>query len=166
MKYIHSLLAILYHQLKVNRKFNVNFNLNTKYDNVRVKQKHLILIPQHHWSPTASHPPPPPHDSPPPAHPYTFRHRCFWKFKKIGKKRTIICIMNTCFLRFERQITSPHRGQYSLCTWQWTKNKTQWQLIWPQSCFKIIEKWYNMQNTYEYDLLESASKPSSKVAIV
>ena len=32
MKYIHSLLAIPHHQLKVNRKFNVNFNLNMKYD--------------------------------------------------------------------------------------------------------------------------------------
>ena len=48
MKYVHSFLAIPHHQLEVNRKFNVNFKLNMKYDNVRVKQKHLILIPQHH----------------------------------------------------------------------------------------------------------------------
>ena len=58
MKYVHSLLAIPHQQLKDNSKFNVNFNLNMKYGNVRVKQKHLILIPQHHWSSTASYPPP------------------------------------------------------------------------------------------------------------
>ena len=56
--YALSLLAILHHQLKDNSKFNVNFNLNMKYDYVRVKQKHLILISQHHWSPTLPHPPP------------------------------------------------------------------------------------------------------------
>ena len=48
MNYAYSLLAILHHQLKDNSKFNMNFNLNMKYDNVRVKQKHLILISQHH----------------------------------------------------------------------------------------------------------------------
>ena len=48
MNYAHSLLAILHHQLTDKSKFNVNFNLNMKYDNVRVKQKHLILISQHH----------------------------------------------------------------------------------------------------------------------
>ena len=80
MKYIHSLLAILLHQLKVSRKFNMNFNLNMKYDSVRVKQKHLILISHHHWSPTASHQPllhPP---SPAHPHPYAFHPCCFWKF--------------------------------------------------------------------------------------
>ena len=41
MKYVYSLLTILYHQLKVNRKSNVNFNLNIKYDKVRGKQKTL-----------------------------------------------------------------------------------------------------------------------------
>ena len=110
MKYVYSLLAIWHHQLKVKRKFNVNFNLNMKYDNARVKQKHLILISQHHWSPTTSHPPllhplPPTH-----SHLYAFYPCCFWKFKNIGKKRTIICITNTCFLRFIMSIASPHRG--------------------------------------------------------
>ena len=57
LHYAHSLLAIPHHQLKDNSKFKVNFNLNMKYDYVRVKQKHLILISQHHWSPTAPHPP-------------------------------------------------------------------------------------------------------------
>ena len=41
MKYIHSFLSILHHQLKVNRDFNVNFNLNMKYSSVRGKQKTL-----------------------------------------------------------------------------------------------------------------------------
>ena len=39
MKYVHSLLAISHHQLKVKRKLKMNYNLNMKYDNVRVKQK-------------------------------------------------------------------------------------------------------------------------------
>ena len=86
MKYIHSLLAIWHHQLNVKRKFNVNFNLNMKYDNVRVKQKYLILISQHHWSPTTSHPPL--LNPLPPAHPhlYAFHPRCFWKFRKNWKE--------------------------------------------------------------------------------
>ena len=42
-------------------------------------------------------------------------------------------------LRFRIEITSPHRGQQRLCTWQWTKIKIQWQLIWPYSCLKEME---------------------------
>ena len=135
MKYVHSLLAIRHHQLKVNRKFNVNFNSNMKYDSVRGKQK-TILISQHHWSPTASHP----HDQtaltlllPPPAYPhlYAFCPHCFWKFKKIGKKRVMICITNMCFLRFTMEngfSTEAHRG-FVLDSEQ--KIKTQLQTIWP-----------------------------------
>ena len=67
----------------------MNFNLNMKYDYVRVKQKHLILISQHHWSPTTSHPPP--------LHPllwplllpcFAFRHPCFFgNLKKLERGR-------------------------------------------------------------------------------
>ena len=42
-------------------------------------------------------------------------------------------------LWFRTEITSPHRGQQRLCTWQWTKIKIQWQLIWPYSCLKEME---------------------------
>ena len=114
MKYIHSFLAIWHHQLKVNRKFNMNFNLNMKYDNVRVKQKHLILISQCHWSPTASHPPllyPQPLAHP---HLYDFCPHRLWKFLKSWKKRVIIYIANTCFLRSVRKIASPHRSTGAL----------------------------------------------------
>ena len=89
MKYVHALLTIQHHQLKVNRKLNVNFNLNMKYDRVRGKQKHLILISWHHWSPTTS-PLPPLQPSPQPPVctllPFTFCSHCFWKFKNIRKK--------------------------------------------------------------------------------
>ena len=120
MKYIHSFLAIEDHQLKVNRKFNVNFNSNMKYASVRGKQK-IILISQHHWSPTASHPP---NQTvltllhPPPAclHLYAFHPLCFYKFKKIGKKRVIICITNTCFLRFTMENWFLCRDPQRLCT--------------------------------------------------
>ena len=61
-----------------------------KYDYVRVKQKHLILISQHHWSPTASHPPPLhplPWPPAPPLLPFTFRHPClFGNLKKNWKE--------------------------------------------------------------------------------
>ena len=117
MKYVHSLLSILHHQLKVNRDFNVNFNLNMKYSSVRGKQK-TLLISQHHWSPTGSHLfPPLPLPWPPalPLLPYTFCHPCcFWKFKKIGKKRAIICITNTCFLIFTMKMASPQRPTEAL----------------------------------------------------
>ena len=110
---------------------------------VRVKQKHLILIPQHHWSPTASHPPPPsnppPPHHPPPAHPYAFHHCCFWKFSKTWKEVGDNKHRKHVVLRFGIEITSPHRGQQRLCTWQWTKIKIQWQLIWPYSCLKEME---------------------------
>ena len=32
------------------------------------------------------------------------------------------------------------------------KIKMQLQTIWPWSCFKRIEKWYGIENTYELDL--------------
>ena len=95
--YAHSLLAIPHHQLKDNSKFNVNFNLNMKYDYVRVKQKHLILISQHHWSPITPHPPS-----------FCFSSSSLlWKFKKIGKKWAIICIANTWFWDSEQKLL-PH----------------------------------------------------------
>ena len=110
---------------------------------VRVKQKHLILIPQHHWSPTASHPPPPSHPPqphhPPAAHPYSFHHRCFWKFSKNWKEVGNNMHRMHVVLRFRTQITCPHRGQQRLCTWQWTKIKIQWQLIWPWEFFQKLE---------------------------
>ena len=106
---------------------------------VRVKQKHLILIPQHHWSPTASYPPPPSHP-PLPHHPhYAFCHHYFWKFSKNWKEVGNNTHHKHMVLRFETQITCPHRGQQRLCTWQWTKIKIQWQLIWPYSCLKEME---------------------------
>ena len=82
---------------------------------VRVKQKHLILIPQHHWSPTTSHPPALSPLHPPPAHSHlsAFHPHCFWKFKKIGKKRVIICIISTWFCDSEQKIllhTEANRG--------------------------------------------------------
>ena len=111
---------------------------------VRVKQKHLILIPQHHWLPTAPHPPPlhpllqPP--APPPLPLFAFRHPCFgnWK-KKNWKKVGDNMHRKHVVLWFGTEITSPLRGQQRLCTWQWTKIKIQWQLIWPYSCLKEME---------------------------
>ena len=97
---------------------------------VRVKQKHLILIPQHHWSPTTSHPPPPPHH-PPPTHLYAFCHPCIWKFLKNWKEEGDNILHKHMVLRFKMQITSQHRGQQRLCTSQWTKIKTQLQPMWP-----------------------------------
>ena len=59
MKYVHSLLTIPHHQLKINRKFNINFNLNMKYARVRSRPKTLNFdIPTplvtYHFSSTAS----------------------------------------------------------------------------------------------------------------
>ena len=102
-----------------------------KYDSVRVKHKHLILISQHHWSPTASHhpllhPAPPAH-----LHPYAFHPCCFWKFLKNWKEEgddmhrkhmfSEICNEN-CFS------TETHRG-FVLDSEQ--KSNTQLQTIWP-----------------------------------
>ena len=86
-----------------------------KYDYVKVKQKHLILISQHHWSPTTSHAPPlhplPWPHAPPPLLPFTFCHpRFFGNFKKLKKEGNNMHCKHV-FLRFEMQITSPHRGQ-------------------------------------------------------
>ena len=135
LHYAHSLLAIPHHQLKDNSKFNVNFNLNMKYDYVRVKQKHLILISQHHWSPTVPHSPPL-HPllrplAPPLLPHFSFFHPCFFGNLKNWKEVGDNMHRKHVVLRFGTEITSPHRGQQRLCTWQWTKIKTQWQLIWP-----------------------------------
>ena len=86
-----------------------------KYDYVRVKQKHLILISQHHWSPTTSHPSPL-HPLPwPPAHPpllpFAFRHPRLFGNIKNWKEEGDNMHCKHVFLRFETQITSPHRGQ-------------------------------------------------------
>ena len=96
-------------------------------------KKHLILMSQHHWSPTASHPPHPPHA--PLLHPalpllsYAFCPPCcFWKFKKVGK-RVIICITNTCFLRFKMKIASPQRPTEALYLTVNKKIKTQFQTM-------------------------------------
>ena len=110
---------------------------------VRVKQNHLILKPQHHWSPTTPHPPPlhpllqPP--APPPLHQFAFCHHCFWKFSKNWKEVGNNMHCKHVVLRFGTEIASPHRGQQRLCTWQWTKIKIQWQLIWPYNCLKEME---------------------------
>ena len=120
MKYVHSLLAIRHYQLKVNRKFNVNFNLNMKYDSVRGKQK-TILISQHHWSTTASHP----HDQtaltlllPPSAYPhlYAFCPHCFWKFKKNWKEEGDDMHHKHVFSEIHNGKWFLHRGPQRLCT--------------------------------------------------
>ena len=82
-----------------------------KYDYVRVKQKHLILISQHHWSPTASRPPP--------------LNPLLWtlllpillfiiltslEILKNWKEGGNNMHHKHMVLRFEMQITSPHRG--------------------------------------------------------
>ena len=115
-----------------------------KYDSVRVKQKHLILISQHHWSPTTSHqpllhPPPPAHP-----HPYAFHPCCFWKFLKIGKKRAIICIANMCFLRFTMKIASPQRPREALYLTVNKKLRHSYKKFGLKSCFKRIGKWYKI----------------------
>ena len=91
-----------------------------KYDYVRVKQKYLILISQHHWSPTAPHPPPlHPLLRPlaPPllphfgfCHPHFFGNLKNWK--EVGDNMHCKHVV----LRFRTEITSPHRGQQRLCT--------------------------------------------------
>ena len=92
---------------------------------VRVKQKDLILIPQHHWSPTASHPPPlhpllwPP--APPPLLPFAFCHHCFWKFSKNWKEEGDNMHPEHMVLRFKTQITYPQRPTEAL---HLTVNKT------------------------------------------
>ena len=83
MNYAHSLLAIPHYQLKDDSKFNMNFNLNMKYDNVRVKQTHSIIISQHHLSPTTSHPPLHPL---PPAQPYATPFTASGNFKKLESR--------------------------------------------------------------------------------
>ena len=110
---------------------------------VRVKQKHLILIPQHHWLPTAPHPPslhpllqPP---APPPLPLIGFRYHCFWKFSKNWKEVGDNMHRKHVVLWFGTEIISPLKGQQRLCTWQWTKIKIHWQLIWPYSCLKEME---------------------------
>ena len=106
---------------------------------VRVKQKHLILIPQHHWSPTAPHPPSLHPPAPPPLPLIGFRYHCFWKFSKNWKEVGDIMHRKHMVLWFGTEIISPLKGQQRLCTWQWTKIKIHWQLIWPYSCLKEME---------------------------
>ena len=99
MNYAHSLLVILHHQLKDNSKFNMNFNLNMKYDDLPLQIHLSTLLPTTFMS-----------------FDITFIFTASGNFLKNGKKRVIICITNMCFLRFAMQITSPHRGQQGLCT--------------------------------------------------
>ena len=110
---------------------------------VRVKQKHLILIPQHHWSPTAPHPPSlhplPQPPAPPPLPLIGFLYHCFWKFSKNWKEVGDNMHYKHMVLWFGTEIISPLKGQQRLCTWQWTKIKIHWQLIWPYSCLKEME---------------------------
>ena len=60
-------------------------------------------------------------------------------FQKIGKKWAIIMHHKHVVLWFGTEIISPLKGQQRLCTWQWTKIKIHWQLIWPYSCLKEME---------------------------
>ena len=120
LHYAHLLLAIPHHQLKDNSKFNMNFNLNMKYDYVRVKQKHLILISQHHWSPTAPHPPPLQpllwSLAPPLLLHFAFRHPHFFGNLKNWKEVGDNMHRKHVVLRFRTENSSPHRGQQRLCT--------------------------------------------------
>ena len=138
-------LGLPYHLLKVNRDFNVNFNLNMKYDSVRGKQKTFnfnITTPlvTYHFSSTST-PPSPPLLS------YAFCPPCcFWKFKKIGK-RAIICIRNTCFLRFKMKIASPQRPTEVLYLTVNKKLRHSYKQFGFKSCFKMIGKRYKIENT-------------------
>ena len=138
---------------------------------VRVKQKHLILIPQHHWSPTAPHPPPlhpllwPP--APSPLHPFAFRHpRFFGNSKKIGKKWAIICIASTWFWDSEQKLlvhTEANRG-FVLDSEQklrYSDNEFGLRVL-----KKKIWKWSNIWNTYEKDLSELPWYPALEAAIL
>ena len=49
-------------------------------------------------------------------------------------------------LWFGTEIISPLKGQQRLCTWQWTKIKIHWQLIWPYSCLKEMETYEILTN--------------------
>ena len=133
MKYVHLLLGIPHHQLKVNRKFNVNFNLNLKYNRVKGKQKvHIFNMPTP-LSPTTS-PPPQPQPLPwPPLPYYAFPHPHFWKLKKLET----MMVNNTdsrhmVFLRFEMKMASPQKllniSLYILCSLYSTQLPTTWFL--------------------------------------
>ena len=65
-------------------------------------------------------------------------------------------------LWFGTEIISPLKGQQRLCTWQWTKIKIHWQLIWPYCCLKEMEHMKYLRK----DLSESASYWSLKFAIL
>ena len=80
---------------------------------------------------STSTPPSAPASCPSSSPPFTFQHCCFWKFSKNWKEEGDNMQRKHVVLRFKTQITCPHRGQQRLCTWQWTKIKIQWQLIWP-----------------------------------
>ena len=118
MKYIHSLLIIPHHQLKVNRKFNMNFNLNMKFDRVT-------------WSPTTSHPPPLhplPWPTACPLHPYAFHPPCcFWIFEKnwkeegnnssIGNRHSWLSSFGTSNF-FKKKFVYPHGDIFYSLSWQ------------------------------------------------
>ena len=68
-----------------------------------------------------------------------FRYHCFWKFSKNWKEVGDNMHHKHVVLWFGTEIISPLKGQQRLCTWQWTKIKIHWQLIWPYSCLKEME---------------------------
>ena len=98
-------------------KCTVNSNFHLIRSKILPMNDFELTVPNLYPNTTASHPPPtyPLLHPPPPAHPYVFHHCCFWKFKEIGKKRVIICITNTCFLRFIMKIASQQRSTEALC---------------------------------------------------
>ena len=55
-------------------------------------------------------------------------------------------------LWFGIEIISPLKGQQRLCTWQWTKIKIHWQLIWPYSCLKEMEHEILTKKTFRNQL--------------
>ena len=111
LKYKHSLLTILHHQLKVNKKFNMNFNLNRKYDRVRENQKTLnfnITIPLVTYCFSSTPSTLSALDSCPhsPASPslWLLSSSLLLEILKNWKEKwAIICIANICFLRFQNE---------------------------------------------------------------
>ena len=110
---------------------------------VRVKQKTLNsntttpLITYH--SSSASTPPSAPASCPSSSSLFAFCYHCFWKFSKNWKEVGDNMHRKHVVLWFGTEIISPLKGQQRLCTWQWTKIKIHWQLIWPYSCLKEME---------------------------
>ena len=109
---------------------------------VRVKQKTLnsnttTPLITYHSSSTFT-PPSAPASCPSSSSP-GFRYHCFWKFSKNWKEEGDNMHCKHVVLWFGTEIISPLKGQQRLCTWQWTKFKIHWQLIWPYSCLKEME---------------------------